>query len=139
MSLESERFLVLDDDHGIRPAGSPDACFYCRRKVGKNHADDCVTIVVDVAYEVLLGGESVGVYRTTEPAHWTTHDGEFQKNDGSWCASNILDTDLLDVSLETRARLEALDGEDLDGEDRCLCSAVVMRELERGSIPRRGS
>lgn len=37
--------LVEEDDNGIRPAGGPDTCFYCKRKVGEEHAKDCTTIL----------------------------------------------------------------------------------------------
>ena len=36
--------MVDPKDDGIRPAGEPDECFYCNRKVGQEHMRDCVTI-----------------------------------------------------------------------------------------------
>lgn len=37
--------IVTAADPGIRPAGKPDACFYCHRKVGEQHAESCVIVV----------------------------------------------------------------------------------------------
>jgi hypothetical protein len=47
--------LVDPKDDGIRPAGEPDACFYCSQKVGQPHALDCVVVKkkVVVRYTVL--------------------------------------------------------------------------------------
>lgn len=39
------KILVLKNDDGIRPAGKPDACFYCKQKVGTPHCDDCITLL----------------------------------------------------------------------------------------------
>ena len=36
--------LVNPKDDGIRPAGKPDECFYCNRKVGEPHGRDCVMV-----------------------------------------------------------------------------------------------
>ena len=36
--------LVDPFDDGIRPAGAPDACFYCKQKVGQPHKRDCVMV-----------------------------------------------------------------------------------------------
>ena len=33
--------LVHERDDGIRPAGRPDECFYCHRKVGQEHKRQC--------------------------------------------------------------------------------------------------
>ena len=91
--------LSCPDD--ARPAGKPDRCFYCQRPFGEGHGPDCVipqrTVVLK--YTVTLV-QSV-------PAHWTPHDIEFHRNDGSWCANNLLGD--LDHQVE---------------EDHCLCNQV---------------
>jgi hypothetical protein len=77
--------LVTAKDHGIRPAGKPDECFYCRRKVGERHGPDCVipqrrvTLRATVEFEVDV------------PAGWAREQIEFHRNDGSWCANNLVD------------------------------------------------
>jgi hypothetical protein len=44
MTSETNWPLVAVNDHGIRPAGLPDQCFYCHQKVGSPHARDCVVV-----------------------------------------------------------------------------------------------
>lgn len=77
--------LVLPDDSGIRPAGPPDACFYCDRKVGEEHARECVTVHkrIRVRYSFELELEV--------PHHWDAERFEFHRNHGTWCAANALD------------------------------------------------
>lgn len=40
----SKRTIVQVDDDGIRPAGKPDECFYCKQKIGTQHKSDCVML-----------------------------------------------------------------------------------------------
>jgi len=72
------------EEHGIRPAGSPDKCFYCGVKKGGIHKKDCVirnrTIIMKMEIEIPM----------TVPEFWTKRDCEFHKNESSWCANNIL-------------------------------------------------
>lgn len=81
--IDSE-FLVLPDDYGIRPAGAPDECFYCRRKVGAPHTTECVMIErkvrVRYSFEVELN----------IPYHWSPMRFELHRNESSWCASNAI-------------------------------------------------
>jgi hypothetical protein len=88
---------VLPNDEGIRPAGKPDQCFYCGRRVGQSHVYDCVTVTSLVRFAVLLNGTRMGHYDRHSPHHWTTHDREFQLNEGSWCASNAMETIVWDA------------------------------------------
>lgn len=81
----SEPFpVVTTDDHGIRPAGRPDACFYCKSKVGEPHGPECVVIVkrVRVRYSFEL--------EIDVPHYWGKEQLEFHRNESSWCASNAL-------------------------------------------------
>lgn len=57
--------LVAADDDGIRPAGPPDACLYCRQKVGQRHQLTCVIWTRPV--ELLL---TIGLIQQV-PHHWT--------------------------------------------------------------------
>lgn len=71
-------------ESGPRPAGPPDACFYCDQPLGSQHAVDCVlrerTVVVRAVVE----------YVVTVPEGWEASLIEFQRNEGSWCAGNGL-------------------------------------------------
>lgn len=132
-TIVSHAFPVLKNDDGIRPAGRPDECFYCHRRVGEDHAKDCVTIVVDVDYTVFLDDKEIGVYRTQEPSTWTTQNGEFHLNEGSWCVSNLLEAAKFEATKEIKAQLQ-----ELHKAKGCLCNAgVTLKELKRGMTPRR--
>lgn len=126
-------FEVLPNDYGIRPAGKPDACFYCRQRVGLPHLDNCECLVVDVKYDVWYEDMKIGSWSTDEPAFWSRADGEFHTNESSWCRSNILECGNLDVSLTNRARLSAA------SDAPCLCSIVSLKETSRGTDVRRAS
>lgn len=93
-------------ENGPRPAGNPEECFYCQRPLGSPHKEECVirlrTVVVRYTIEVPVA----------VPASWSIHDIEFQRGQGGWCMSNLID-DLKPVG--------------------CLCgaaTAVVVREAE---------
>ncbi|TXH51025.1 MAG: hypothetical protein E6Q97_19265 [Desulfurellales bacterium] len=76
---------VLVDDDGIRPAGKPDECFYCQRKVGEQHQPDCVIVTkrVRIRYSFTI--------EETVPHHWTKEQIEFHRNYSTWCADNAID------------------------------------------------
>ena len=61
--------LVDPKDDGIRPAGRPDECFYCRQKVGEPHGQKCVIVNKLVEMRVTAtfedGSHSVGVADAT--------------------------------------------------------------------------
>ncbi len=60
-------------------------CFYCQRKVGERHAEDCVLIKKEVRIKLTLE------YDVTVPASWGKETVEFHRNEGTWCADNLLD------------------------------------------------
>jgi hypothetical protein len=70
-------------NHGIRPAGEPDECFYCGEKLGNEHKKDCVirqrTIVLKLEMEIVID----------VPEFWDRETVEFHYNEGSWCSSNM--------------------------------------------------
>jgi len=107
---------VAPDDDGIRPAGPPDACFYCQQKVGQNHKPDCVTVESTCIYRVILNGEDIGTWSTQEPDSWGREQRYFHKNLGSWCTGNMRDFGTLKLTEELPSR----------DEDACLCSAVEL-------------
>jgi len=76
---------VTEDDGGIRPAGEPDTCFYCGRKIGQEHTHDCVTIVKKIRIRYSF---EIEIY---VPHSWDVDMINFHRNGSSWCASNALD------------------------------------------------
>src|SRR4051794_13783692 len=72
------------EEHGIRPAGKPDECFYCHEPKGGVHKPSCVirkrTVVVELRMELVL----------SEPEHWAPEDIEFFFSESSSCQSNIV-------------------------------------------------
>jgi len=97
----------------MRPASDELRCFYCHEAVGGMHKDDCVLIMKLVKVRLTLE------YEVPFPAHWTAHDVEFQRNDGSWCAGNLVGE---------LARLSA----DNEG---CLCNSAHYEYIGEASDP----
>lgn len=120
--------IVLPDDDGIRPAGSPTQCFYCNRPVGQEHRRDCVCVHQHVVYDVLVDGRVVGEYGNYEPYAWTLSDCEQRRNRGSWCADNALDTIVWSDS-EAQQRVEAW------VETRCMCGILTFRPRTNDAGP----
>lgn len=81
--IHAESFAVTTEN-GPRPAGPPDRCFYCDEAVGGVHKSDCVlrerTIVARLVIEHVV----------VVPEHWTPEHFLFHRNEGTWCASNVL-------------------------------------------------
>jgi hypothetical protein len=100
--------LVLSNDDGIRPAGKPDECFYCKQKVGQPHKSDCVILSrkVKVRYSFEIEIEV--------PWEWDAETIRFHRNDSSWCANNAI------------RELE----EFTDDDARCLCQGFHCEVLE---------
>lgn len=100
---------VVRSDHGPRPAGPPDRCFYCDARLGELHADECAlrtrTVVVRATVEYVI----------EVPEFWDEHTVEFSRNDSSWCASNIFH------------ELEALEA------GQCLCPFVSFAFVREAS------
>lgn len=118
--------LVDPKDDGIRPAGRPDECFYCRQKVGEPHGQKCVIVTKLVEMRVTAklpdGGEHRGLWQFREPHSWDVSMSEFHKNDSSWCAGNLLNQrEAGSVTWEGPAPWDALAAL---GVDRCLCNVL---------------
>lgn len=77
--------IIAPDDDGIRPAGPGNACFYCRRKIGERHSTTCVMWVRAVKIRAILE------FDIDEPVSFTKNDIEARFNEGSFCASTILE------------------------------------------------
>lgn len=71
-------------DYGIRPAGKPTQCFYCGIEKGGIHKEGCVirkrTIVMEMKINIVMD----------VPEDWDEAMCNFHKNEGTWCANNIL-------------------------------------------------
>lgn len=101
-------------NYGVRPAGPPDECLYCRTKVGEQHRAGCVirqrTVVVRTIIE----------HTISVPEDWDVHDIEF--TEGSSCSDNMIDA-LKDM---TNA---------LEKAGKCSCG-MVEREYVREATER---
>lgn len=77
--------IVTSNDPGIRPAGKPNECFYCKSEVGTPHDLQCVIIKKRILakYSFLVELEV--------PSYWSAAEFEFHRNNSCWCASNALD------------------------------------------------
>jgi hypothetical protein len=110
--------VVMPNDDGIRPAGKQDECFYCNRKIGQPHKQNCVVVKKIVEYQVfykgrLYKGRLVGTFTREDPYFWTPADCEFHKNESSWCADNALN------------EIDWLRTEDAEEIERMLQSEIV--------------
>jgi len=81
--MKRDNWIVTN--YSVRPAGKSDECFYCKKKLGEEHALDCVirsrTVIVDFTIRMV----------THEPENWDKEQIEFHYNEGSWCSDNFLD------------------------------------------------
>lgn len=94
-----------------RPASMNGTCFYCKQPIGAEHLHDCVLIERKVLVRAVIE------YEIAVPADWTAEQIEFHRNDGSWCADNMI------------PELEALT------ESECLCDKVLFTYLGDTSRP----
>lgn len=82
MYREENAWPVTESD--TRPIGSPDACCYCKTKLGQQHTPSCPvrsrTVVIDATIRL--------VCHITEDR--TPDEIEFGMNHSRWCAINIL-------------------------------------------------
>ena len=99
--------LVDPNDDGIRPAGKPDECLYCRQKVGEPHTLDCNVVQKKVKLRYVFEIEVM------EPHFWDADDVEFHRNESSWCADNALS-----------------ELEELTKDGRCLCNCFHAEFIE---------
>mgnify|MGYP001611261027 CR=1 FL=1 len=75
---------VVYNDDGIRPAGKPDECFYCRNKVGQSHSKNCVIVTKRIKLRYTIDVE------INVPHFWTKETIEFHRNENGWCADNLI-------------------------------------------------
>jgi hypothetical protein len=70
--------LVAINDDGIRPAGEPDECFYCNKKVGQPHGRDCVVVTKRVLVRYVVDVE-ISVPHTSDEEQivdFENHEGD---------------------------------------------------------------
>lgn len=83
--MEHKETHLVTLANGVRPAGPPDACFYCGVKLGLPHETKCVlrrrTVVVRAIFE----------YTVEEPEDWSIDMILFHRNESSWCANRAHD------------------------------------------------
>jgi len=70
--------LVAINDDGIRPAGEPDECFYCKQEVGQPHGRVCVMVTKRVLVRYTVDVEiSVPHYSDAEQIiDFENHEGD---------------------------------------------------------------
>ena len=93
----------------MHPGSSKKQCLYCQRIIGAYHKSDCVLIRKRVKVRATVE------YEIVVPFFWDKSNIEFHRNDGSWCANNMID------------ELEEL------GKGDCLCGLVHFEYLEDAS------
>lgn len=98
---------AITKNHGPRPAGRDDECFYCHGPLGADHHPNCVmrdrTVVVRATVE----------YVVRVPERHTPDQIEFRRNESSWCASNMLS--------------------ELDSPETCICNAVTFEYVREAT------
>lgn len=81
--MNYDNWKVTEDDE--RPARPDGTCFYCKEPIGNEHKPDCVvrsrTVVIRFMVDVVV----------SVPENWDKTDIEFMYNEGSWCASNLVE------------------------------------------------
>jgi hypothetical protein len=102
-------------DEGIRPAGSKLHCFYCREPRGGTHGPECAVRQRTVVVEARI------TYTIAVPEHWDAEMIELVRNEGSWCADNML------------AELDRVATAAAGTTSRCLCPFVEFRYVREAS------
>lgn len=70
-----------------RPGSAPPfdgRCFYCRQPIGELHKRTCELVHKRVKVRCTIE------YEVEVPSFWDQTQIEFHRNDGSWCADNLL-------------------------------------------------
>lgn len=89
-----------------RPSKMDGTCFYCGRKIGNPHGNNCPLIRKTVTVRMTVD------YEINVPSDWDKDMIEFHRNESGWCSNNAI------------AELEKL-REKLE----CLCDVIEYRCL----------
>lgn len=104
--IHEETHIV--DQKAIRPAGRNDECFYCQKKLGEEHKEDCVlrerTVVMKYSFYIVI----------PIPENWSKHNIEFHHNEGSWC---------FDSAIEELKRIK-----------KCLCGVGYAEYIREATV-----
>lgn len=81
-----ENKVTLDDTRSQNGGrGTPDKCLYCTAAIDTPHDSDCVcpqrTVVLEAKIQMVV----------EVPIFWSEEDILFHRNEGSWCATNLVD------------------------------------------------
>ncbi len=121
----SDILLIRENDRGIRPAGKPDECFYCKMKVGNYHSIDCVVLTKKNKYSILVEGEYIGTLIWDDPISWDIKQCESHKNDSSWCVDNALEfVNFLDTEKEKSLKIK---WNEYSLDNSCGCFFITIR------------
>jgi hypothetical protein len=104
--------LMLVTRKAMRPASDREECFYCLQPIGAAHKPDCVLIEKKVLVRMTVE------YEISVPSCWSKEDIEFHRNEGTWCAGNIIE-----------------ELQELAGESECLCNCTRFTYLGGDSKP----
>jgi hypothetical protein len=107
--------LVKDED--VRPARQDGTCFYCRQELGTPHQEECVIWTKKVRVRVTLE------YEIEVPRNWTKENIEFHRNEGTWCADNMVE------ELENWMGTSGIDYAE-EGYRPCMCGTTHFEVVE---------
>ena len=104
-------FVVTEK--AMRPASPERRCFYCHQAIGDFHKDSCVLISKWAKVEIKM------TIDIEVPSWWGKHDVEFNRNEGTSCAGNVV------------GDIERFQ----DKVGYCLCGEVEYKYIEDNSEP----
>lgn len=112
--------VVHKRDGGIRPAGEPNECFYCQRKIGQTHESTCVMVTKRVLLRVATLDEKItGSWELDTPHSFEPEVIERMRNESSWCQNNIFGSN---VVWDQRGAIKKL--ETMARAHGCLCGKL---------------
>ncbi len=111
------------------PGAPSDACFYCREKLGAEHAHTCVHRTKTVLVEIV-----VKVVREV-PEHWDERFINFRYNESSWCSDNDIEeiAKLYEHYMKVRETALVADGALLDSNIDCFCGRVHVNYVQEAT------
>ena len=110
--MEQKEIKFKVTKKAMRPVSIKKECFYCQQPIGSYHKNDCVLIQKDVIIRAVIE------YKIQVPNDWDKEMIEFNRNEGTWCSSNMID--------ELKA---------LEGRKSCLCRYVKWELVkDKGNI-----
>jgi hypothetical protein len=111
---------TITKDNGPRPAGKPNECFYCHRKIGQQHANDCPCRHRTIVVEARIRYVTVTSEYVTPESFNARHD--CSDGAGTWCGDNVF-KDMERCGLNS----DAPEGEP------CACDSVKVLYIREAS------